>query len=681
MSLINRLHNVLESSPKDQYVELRTSTSMEELRKVANLEDIPLDRLRFVERLEDGEYGLLDMEENIFYRTAKDVERGFETYSGTIMTFEDPEIKKWLVANIGGERGITNSAYGKVGVRGIAGEVTYEQALATEDVSIPRNKNIRRFNELVYFKNLKRFKFQESSIEEISLPYLSIETRDAFTSCTRLRKVTTKYGLDLRTDYLFRFCNSLVDIDTSGWTFSGSSTERMFEGCRLLTRLDLRSSGMDNMVVATCMFSGCSSLREVLVDGWNLERLSVANYMFSGCSSLQSLDTSKWNLGNLSNGDTMFYGCSSLQSLDTSKWNLGNLSYSDNMFSGCSSLHSLDTSKWNLGNLSNSQSMFYGCSSLHSLDTSKWNLGNLSNGANMFYGCSSLQSLDTSKWNLGNLSNGATMFYGCSSLQSLDTSKWNLGNLSNSHYMFSGCSSLQSLDTSKWNLGNLSNGDNMFSGCSSLQSLDTSKWNLGNLSNSQSMFSGCSSLQSLDTSKWNLGNLSNGANMFYGCSSLQSLDTSKWNLEKVTDLGSTFEGCRGLTELGSSSWNLIRCSYYRKTFNRCNTLVKIDLTYSKTPISIVNNQDDVLNDCINLESIVGDHNETDDVSVFNGYNSGEFNCMYYIKNLNLASILAAIRGVGTNNNKRKFKLPIGFDKSRIPQEYKTMLENKNWELA
>ena len=368
---------------------------MEELRKVANLENISLDRLKFVERLEDGEYGLLDMEENIFYRTAKDVERGFETYSGTIMTFEDPEIKKWLVANIGGERGITNGVYGKVGVRGIAGEVTYEQALATEDVSILRNRNIRRFNELVYFKNLKRFTFQESSIEEISLPYLSIEIRAALYNCTRLRKVTTKYGLDLRTDFIFRYCNSLVDIDTSNWTLSGSSAERLFEGC----------------------------------------------------------------------------------------------------------------------------------------------------------------------------------------------------------------------------------------------------------------------------------------------SSLQSLDTSKWNLEKVTNLESTFDGCRGLTELNSSSWNLIRCSYYRKTFNRCNTLVKIDLTYSKTPISIVNNQDDVLNECFNLESIVGDHNETDDVSVFNGYNSGEFNCMYDRKNLNLASILAAIRGVGTNNNKRKFKLPIGFDKSRIPQEYKTMLENKNWELA
>ena len=169
--------------------------------------------------------------------------------------------------------------------------------------------------------------------------------------------------------------------------------------------------------------------------------------------------------------------------------------------------------------------------------------------------------------------------------------------------------------------------------------------------------------------------------MFQSCTSLQTLDTSKWNLEKVVDIGSTFYNCRGLTELDSSSWNLIRCSNYRNTFYSCNILVKVDLTYSKTPISIVNNQDSTLNDCFSLESIVGDHNETDDVSVFNGYNSGEFNCMYHRRNLNLASILAAIRGVGINRTKRRFVLPQGFDKSRIPQEYKTMLVNKNWELT
>ena len=475
MSLITRLHNVLENSPKDQYVEIRTSTSMEELRRLANLENIPLERLKLVERLVDGEFGLLDMEENIFYKNARDPERGFSTYGGTIMVFEDPEVKSYLVKNIGGESGITNNNYGVPGVKGVAGEVTYEQVLACKKVDFASNKKVRRFNELEYFRNLETLRFDGcSELEELSLPYMSLGGyANWIIFCSKLRKITTRYGLDVVGSSILRGNSKLSELDTSNWTISSSNTERMFEGCSSLTRLDLRNIEMDNVTIAL----------------------------------------------------------------------------------------------------------------------------------------------------------------------------------------------------------------NMFSGCSSLQSLDTSKWNLGNLSNGQSMFSGCSSLQSLDTSKWNLGNLNNGNSMFYGCSSLQSLDTSKWNLEKVTDLGSTFDGCRGLTELDSSSWNLIRCSSYRKTFNRCNTLVKIDLTYSKTPISIVNNQDDVLNDCFNLESIVGDHNETDDVSVFNGYNSGEFNCMYYRRNLNLASILAAIRGVGTNNNNRKFKLPIGFDKSRIPQEYKTMLENKNWELA
>jgi len=422
---------------------------MEELRRLANLENIPLERLKLVERLVDGEFGLLDMEENIFYKNARDPERGFSTYGGTIMVFEDPEVKSYLVKNIGGESGITNNNYGVPGVKGVAGEVTYEQVLACKRVDFASNKKVRRFNELEYFRNLETLRFDGcSELEELSLPYMSLGGyANCIIFCSKLRKITTRYGLDVVGSSILRGNSKLSELDTSNWTISSSNTERMFEGCSSLTRLDLRNIEMDNVTFAL----------------------------------------------------------------------------------------------------------------------------------------------------------------------------------------------------------------NMFSGCSSLQTLDTSKWNLGNLSNGQSMFS--------------------------GCSSLQSLDTSKWNLEKVTDLGSTFDDCRGLTELDSSSWNLIRCSYYKKTFNRCNTLVKIDLTYSKTPISIVNNQDEVLNDCFNLESIVGDHNETDDVSVFNGYNSGEFNCMYYRRNLNLASILAAIRGVGTNNNKRKFKLPIGFDKSRIPQEYKTMLENKNWELT
>ena len=501
MSLISRLHHTLESSPKDQFVELKTTTPMEELRRVANLENLPLERLKFVERLEDGEYGLLDMEENIFYRTAKDVERGFETYSGTIMTFEDPEVKKWLVANIGGERGITNGAYGKVGVRGIAGEVTYEQVLATEDVSIPRSSTIRRFNELVYFKNLKRFTFQGSSIEEISLPYMSIGVNGPFYGCPKLRKITTKYGLDISGDSFVRSCPVLSDIDTS-----------------------------------------------------------------------------KWNLGNLNNGQYMFSGCSSLQTLDTSKWNLGNLNTAEGMFRQ---------------------------TNINTLDVKDWDLRKLTNTVYMFFQ-TPLISLDTSGWVLNNLSNAAQMFQFCSNLITL-----------------------------------------------------------GN------------------TSGWGLERLTNTSAMFHGCRSLQSLDTSGWNLENVTTTRQMFDSCMALTTLGNTSrWNLIRCTDMYNLLVYCNQLTKVDLTYTSTPQVAISNLTNVfLNlNTGNLESIVGDHTETDNVSVFNGYNSTEFN-ISNLGSLNLASILAIIRGLGTNRARKRFVLSRDFDKSRIPQEYKTMLENKNWELT
>ena len=578
MSLISRLHHQLESTPKDQYVEIRTSTSMEELRRLADLENIPLERLKLVERLVDGEFGLLDMEENIFYKNARDPERGFSTYGGTIMVFEDPEVKSYLVKNIGGESGITNNNYGVPGVKGVAGEVTYEQVLACKRVDFASNKKVRRFNELEYFRNLETLRFDGcSELEELSLPYMSLGGyANWIIFCSKLRKITTRYGLDVVGSSILRGNSKLLELDTSNWTISSSNTERMFEGCSSLTRLDLRNIEMDNVTIAL------------------------------------------------------------------------------NMFYGCSSLQSLDTSKWNLGNLSNSNSMFYGCSSLQSLDTSKWNLGNLSNGQAMFYGCSSLQSLDTSKWNLGNLNTAENMFRQ-TKITTLDVRDWDLRKLTNTVYMFY-LTPLISLDTSGWRLNNLSTAGQMFERCNALISLG-------------------------DTSRWGLEKLTNASNMFHECLALQSLDTSGWRLENVTTMRQTFDTCIALTTLGDTSrWNLIRCTDMQGLFSNCNQLTKVDISYSSTPMVVTSNLNSTTWRVGNLESLVGDHTETDNISVFNGYNSTDFDIRNVV-NLNLASILATIRGLGTNRTKRKFFTPQGFDKSRIPQEYKTMLENKNWELA
>ena len=218
------------------------------------------------------------------------------------MVFEDPEVKSYLVKNIGGESGITNNNYGVPGVKGVAGEVTYEQVLACKRVDFVSNKKVRRFNELEYFRNLETLRFDGcSELEELSLPYMSLGGHaNWITFCSKLRKITTRYGLDVVGSSTLRGNSKLSELDTSNWTISSSNTERMFEDCSSLTRLDLRNIEMDNVTIALNMFSGCSSLQSLDTSKWNLSNLSSASNMFSGCSSLQSLDTSKWNLSNLS---------------------------------------------------------------------------------------------------------------------------------------------------------------------------------------------------------------------------------------------------------------------------------------------------------------------------------------------------------------------------------------------
>lgn len=216
-------------------------------------------------------------------------------YDGTIMEFEDPEVKKYLVANIGGEDGITNPEFGVEGVKGIAGEVTYEQVLACKKVDFQSNWDIRRFNELEYFKNLSTVNFRGCiKLEELSLPYITISNKECFQNCSGLKKLTTKYGLKITNGYL--------------------------------------------------MFYGRSSLQSLDTSRWDLSNLSNGGSMFDGCTSLTTLDTSKWNLSNLVTSYFMFYNCTSLTKLDTSKWNLHKVESAGGMIANCTNLVNIDLS-------------------------------------------------------------------------------------------------------------------------------------------------------------------------------------------------------------------------------------------------------------------------------------------------------------------------------------------------
>ena len=215
-------------------------------------------------------------------------------YDGTIMEFEDPEVKKYLVENIGGEDGITNPDFGVEGVKGIAGEVTYEQVLACKKVDFQGNRNIRRFNELEYFKNLSTVNFGNSSIEEVSLPYMTIDYTSKFYGCTKLKKLTTKYGLIITYAYsLFENCTSLQSLDTSRWDFSNLSTgSSMFKDCTSLQSLDTRGWNLSNLIVISSMFENCTSLQSLDTSNWNLHKVRYAGEMLADCTNLVSIDLS-----------------------------------------------------------------------------------------------------------------------------------------------------------------------------------------------------------------------------------------------------------------------------------------------------------------------------------------------------------------------------------------------------
>ena len=276
MSAITRLHamNRYYNSPK--YVAVEVTGDRQELLTQLGLD--PTDEgLVLVERIIDHKLGVMDTKNNIFYtHTNNNIFYTYTnkvyvsaTYNDVVMAFEDKEVKRICVANFGGLNGITNSTYGKTGVAGIDGEVTYEQVLAVTNIGslFLNKKSINRFNELVYFKNLNTIAnnaFSSCSLIEITLPNTVI-TGSVFAQCSSLRAVNTPFGL------------------------------------RFLT--------------AQSMFFNCSYLSSLDVSGWDMGACTDTSDMFFNCSDLSSLDVSGWDMGACTNTSNMFYNTTYLSTL------------------------------------------------------------------------------------------------------------------------------------------------------------------------------------------------------------------------------------------------------------------------------------------------------------------------------------------------------------------------------
>lgn len=131
-----------------------------------------------------------------------------QNWENTPIHFEDMATKAECVAKFGGENGITNSEFGTVGVRGIAGEITHRQAKAVIRFGTPYNdgtsklalNTIERFNELRYFDSLvgsrTGFCFRNTKVTEITLPKSVRILPWRFSSGTSLARLELNEGLE-----------------------------------------------------------------------------------------------------------------------------------------------------------------------------------------------------------------------------------------------------------------------------------------------------------------------------------------------------------------------------------------------------------------------------------------------------------------------------------------------------
>ena len=114
------------------------------------------------------------------------------------------------------------------------------------------------------------------------------------------------YSLKNMTDII-----GLENIDT----YSATDLGQMFEGCKSLTYLDLRSFDLMAVQNVNSMFYGCSALEEVIlgIDEFDLGSVTNMFAMFSGCSSLTTIYCNHDFSGHsLYPTGEVFDGCTSL---------------------------------------------------------------------------------------------------------------------------------------------------------------------------------------------------------------------------------------------------------------------------------------------------------------------------------------------------------------------------------
>lgn len=236
-----------------------------------------------------------------------------------------------------------------------------------------------------------------------------------------------------------------VVFDVSFASARPKSCNSWFMECEKLEAID----GIENLNTSMVtdmwhMFDNCKSLTSLDLKTFDTHNVLSMSYMFFGCNNLTYLNVSSFDTSKVGNMMWMFAGCWKLTNLSVSNFDMHSVRTMLGMFSSCKGLTHIDVSKFNTENVESMQAVFQRCEKLTSLDLSGFNTSKVNDIASMFNSCKSLTSLDLSNFDTQLVTQSTSLFYGCQKLEAIYLGdKFSLEGLSKleaSDYMFYKCS-------------------------------------------------------------------------------------------------------------------------------------------------------------------------------------------------------------------------------------------------
>lgn len=106
--------------------------------------------------------------------------------------------------------------------------------------------------------------------------------------------------------------------EIKGWQYLNTSKvtnmDTMFDGCGLLTSIDLSYFDTQKVTSMRCMFQSCVSLQSLNLQSFNTSNVTDMTGMFRGCAELVKIYVGTgWNTSNVKESSVMFFSCSKLK--------------------------------------------------------------------------------------------------------------------------------------------------------------------------------------------------------------------------------------------------------------------------------------------------------------------------------------------------------------------------------